>query len=49
VPARNQNNFGLRVEQPPLSDVVNKANVFQLFKIGKKFKAAASMVVRLTY
>jgi len=36
--ARDQNNFGLRVEQPPLSDVVNKAIVFQLLvsKIGKK-------------
>jgi len=27
--ARDQNNFGLRVEQPPLSDVVNKAIDFQ--------------------
>jgi len=36
--ARDQNNFGLRVEQPPLSDVVNKAIVFELSKIGKKIK-----------
>jgi len=34
--ARNQNNFDLRVEQPPLSDVVNKAIDFQFSKIGKK-------------
>jgi len=33
--ARDQNNFGLRVEQPPLSDLVNKAIGFQFFKIGK--------------
>jgi len=26
--ARDQNNFGLRFEQPPLSDVVNKAIIF---------------------
>jgi len=36
--ARDQNNFGLRVEQPPLSDVVNKAIDFQFSKIGKKLK-----------
>jgi len=34
--ARDQNNFGLRVDQPPLSDVVNKAIDFQFSKIGKK-------------
>jgi len=36
--ARDQNNFGLRVEQPPLSDVVNKTVDFQFSKIGKKQK-----------
>jgi len=36
--ARDQNNFGLRVEQPSLSDVVNKAIDFQSYKIRKKNK-----------
>jgi len=36
--ARDQNNFGLRDEHPPLSDVVNKAIDFQFSKIGKKLK-----------
>jgi len=27
---RDQNNFGLRVEQPPLSDIVNKAISFSI-------------------
>jgi len=36
--ARDQNNFGLRVEQHPFSDVVNKAIDFQFSKIGKNKK-----------
>jgi len=39
--ARDQNNFGLRVEQFPLSDVVNKAIDFQFSKIGKKIEENA--------
>jgi len=36
--ARDQNNFGLLFEQPPLSDVGKKAMDFQFFKFGKKKK-----------
>jgi len=36
--ARDQNNFGLRVEQPALSNVVNKAIDFQFSKIRKNKK-----------
>jgi len=32
--ARDQNNFGLRVGQHPLSDVVNKVIVFELSEVG---------------
>jgi len=39
--ARDQNNFSFRVEQPPLSDVVNKAIDFQFSKIEKKRKENA--------
>jgi len=35
---KQKDNFGLRVEQPPLSDVVNKAIDFQFSKIRKKNK-----------